>query len=413
MGLSHKAKERKERKRPRKQKRKPMDQLAEAIRGINLSISSSSSSSVPRPPRRRRNAPVAQENTASRSIPESMQMGGVRLDDGDVMMAGESTVESAASMPVDQRPTGAGQDAVPHPRYPLRNRLQPGTTQNNPTDRKRMKSSVAGRNLYLPPEQRNKQKHHHHHQQPVSPPITPQPTTEYLVRANQAPRRLPSSQAILLIMDLNGTLIHRPNRAKSSTFTVRPEMVDFLEYIFGSGFAVMVWSSSRPANVEVMCRKLFTPSQHGLLVARWGRNQLGLTKSQYENKVQVYKRLEWVWNDEEIASHHPGYHSTGGGAGWNQSNTVLLDDSLLKGASQPYNILCIPEFVGGRAEKDGRQRPLMQVVRYLEALRWQDDVSAYMRLVPFVIEPRWREEEDEDSLFPPLPLSPTPTPLIE
>ncbi|KAI9837572.1 MAG: hypothetical protein M1819_007223 [Sarea resinae] len=218
----------------------------------------------------------------------------------------------------------------------------------------------------------------------------PEPTKSYLSKAAQPSFRLTYPRTLLIVLDLNGTLVHRPNRKQPHKFIARPLVPEFLAYLLDT-FKVMIWSSARPENVRLMCEKLFAPPDRAQLVQVWGRDKLDLTAKEYKNKVQVYKRLEKVWYDAEISSYHPSASSsetasTGDKKGketlWNQSNTVLIDDTTLKAASQPYNLLEIPEFSNRPGQMDSNL--LSEVMAYLEGLRWQSDVSAFMREHPFV-----------------------------
>ncbi|KAJ9641834.1 hypothetical protein H2199_005047 [Coniosporium tulheliwenetii] len=182
-----------------------------------------------------------------------------------------------------------------------------------------------------------------------TPLPVPVPTQSYLDQASCEPKNLSTPQPMLFILDLNGTLLHRPNRKNPTKFVTRPFVTPFLNYLFAH-FTVMVWSSARPENVSLMCAQLFTPAQRALLVAQWGRDRLGLSPQQYNNKVQVYKRLSQIWDDDDIARSHPGYLD---GESWDQFNTVLLDDSHVKASSEPYNLVAIPEFVGTKEQAEG------------------------------------------------------------
>lgn len=56
----------------------------------------------------------------------------------------------------------------------------------------------------------------------------------------------------LVVLDLNGTLVWRPDRAKSTHQPIlRRGMQEFTQYLFAN-FAVMVWSSSSPKSVAHM-----------------------------------------------------------------------------------------------------------------------------------------------------------------
>lgn len=207
----------------------------------------------------------------------------------------------------------------------------------------------------------------------------PVPTPVYMYYAGQTAKTLDFSRPLLVILDLNGTLLFRKKFGGTNDFTARPHMHQFLQYLF-SNHTVMVWSSSKPENVAKMCSDLFTPEQHSQLAAIWGRDKLNIPAHAYNQKVQVYKQLSWVWNDSFIRSKNP----IPGGV-WTQANTVLIDDSIEKAASEPHNIVELEEF---EAKPEQMTTDVLgQVALYLDDLRSQRDVSAYMRMHPFVYNP--------------------------
>src|SRR5437588_8335434 len=72
--------------------------------------------------------------------------------------------------------------------------------------------------------------------------------------------KLPSPSPKLVILDLNGTLVCRrkTKKAKITKVLLRPFLNEFLRYIFFSGnFLVMIWSSIRPENVELIIKEAF------------------------------------------------------------------------------------------------------------------------------------------------------------
>ena len=89
--------------------------------------------------------------------------------------------------------------------------------------------------------------------------------------------------------------------------------------------------------------------------------------------VQCYKNLERVWA------------SKAGGNGFDQRNTVLIDDSALKASAQPHNLLEIPEFTGQITQQD----VLGEVAGYLELLKVQEDVSKFISKTPFKADGTW------------------------
>ncbi|KAJ4362119.1 hypothetical protein N0V95_001577 [Ascochyta clinopodiicola] len=200
----------------------------------------------------------------------------------------------------------------------------------------------------------------------------PTPTEAYMAQAAEEPSTVALSGRILVILDLNGTLLYRPNRNKK-TMIARPFLIPFLRYLF-SNFAVMVWSSARPENVASLVEQSLEEDLRKTLVAQWSRGEFNLKPEHYNQNVQVYKNLDIVWSKEEIQQQHPDYAN---GGRFGQHNTVLIDDSVLKAAAQPHNLLQISEF--SATPQQMREDKLREVAGYLEALRTQQDVSKFMR----------------------------------
>ena len=69
---------------------------------------------------------------------------------------------------------------------------------------------------------------------------------------------------------------------------------------------------------------------------------------------------------------------------WDQSNTVLLDDTIAKAASEPHNLLQIDEFTR-EIKQGGKDVVLNRVLAYIDDLKWEADISAAMRERPFVM----------------------------
>lgn len=210
----------------------------------------------------------------------------------------------------------------------------------------------------------------------------PTPSPLYLARCLPPPATLSSPRRVLVILDLNGTLLYRPSRRHPSRFVERPHARPFLSYCLDT-FHVAIWSSARPHNVHSMVRQFLTPEQRARCVVVWARDRLGLCAADYDARVQVYKRLSVVWASDAVRRSHPD--AAAGGA-WDQSNTVLVDDSREKGRSEPYNILPVPEFSGLGTEPVA---VLPQVHDYLNRLCYQADVSRYMRRTPFQLDPNY------------------------
>ncbi|KAK3900833.1 HAD-like domain-containing protein [Staphylotrichum tortipilum] len=227
----------------------------------------------------------------------------------------------------------------------------------------------------------------------------PEPTPAYLQQSSFPPFPLPSPQPILVVIDLNGTLLHRPRPSSPTHFIERPGASSFLRHCVAHHH-VVVWSSAQAPNVERMCAQLLPPDILSRVVAVWGRDRFGLTTADYRRRTQCYKRLTRLWADPGVALSHPIP-----ACAWSQANTVLIDDSAEKARSEPYNAITVPEFGGGargNSAVEPEDEVLSRVEAYLDTLTWQMDVSAYIRRNPFTMEteeetasPMAQEEEGE------------------
>lgn len=213
----------------------------------------------------------------------------------------------------------------------------------------------------------------------------PPPTSAYLSLASISTILLPTPQRLLLVLDLNGTLIYRLRG--STGYESRPRLSQFLDYCFAN-HTVLLWSSAKPHNVNRICLQLFRKKQLDMLLGAWARDTLSLTPQQYSSRVQVYKRLDRIWDDPTFALKHPEAHFK---ARWSQENTLLIDDSMIKASAQPYNLVQTPEFTGNSQEKKrkGPNDVLAQVTAYLEEARKWKNVSSFVRETKFVVDTDW------------------------
>jgi hypothetical protein len=198
---------------------------------------------------------------------------------------------------------------------------------------------------------------------------------------------------------MNGTLIFRKARGFPPSFVERPGLASFLSFLF-TNFKAMIWTSSQARTVLEVQDRLLTKEARAKLVTLWARDTLGLTKQQYWEKVQVYKQLEKLWEDNAIQAAYPkppteksedsgaeGTIESGEPVKWDQTNTVLIDDSARKAVGQPYNIIEIPEFT---ADPDiDEEKNLHTVMRQLRVLSYHTDVSSKLH--------QWSERRHEAS----------------
>lgn len=222
----------------------------------------------------------------------------------------------------------------------------------------------------------------------VPQPTAPVATDEYLEQSHLKPIPTSSPRPLLVILDLNGTLIHRKRRGHPVSFVKRPGLDAFLDVLFNTPeLKVMVWSSARPNTVLEVLDRLLEPAHRRKLVASWTRTTLDLTKQQYRDKVQVYKRLDKIWNDPTIQAAYPQPSNNNDNDNdndqqqqqqqpapkWDQTNTLLIDDNATKCINHPHNIIEIPEFTNDRSVDEDKN--LHTVIRQLQLLRYQADVS--------------------------------------
>src|SRR5690606_34589778 len=98
---------------------------------------------------------------------------------------------------------------------------------------------------------------------PTPPPPPPPPPPPH---HPHPPFPSPQPRPLLVIIDLNGTLIHRPSRRSNPTnFHPRPHASPFLHYVITT-FTTMIWSSAKPENVRSVTDRLLTPSDRAGLV---------------------------------------------------------------------------------------------------------------------------------------------------
>ncbi|POS75296.1 hypothetical protein DHEL01_v206318 [Diaporthe helianthi] len=207
----------------------------------------------------------------------------------------------------------------------------------------------------------------------------PDPTAAYLARASFLPKRRADPGPLLVVIDLNGTILYRPDRRKSQNFRRRPHADQFVRYCVET-FWVVFWSSARPENVRRMVEGLVGPDLLDKIVAVWGRDRFGLTPVDYNARTQCYKRLTALWDDPVVRASFPADRHGYEGKCWDQGNTVLIDDSVEKARSEPHNAITIPEFTG---DMDESFDILPKVHDYLNELCFQEDVSTYGRAHPF------------------------------
>ncbi|KAI5306948.1 hypothetical protein KEM56_006259 [Ascosphaera pollenicola] len=221
---------------------------------------------------------------------------------------------------------------------------------------------------------------------PFSTKRRPSASHDYLVQSFGEPTLLPAPRPLLVILDLNGTLLHR--KKKTNRATCRPYLHPFINSLISSHRS-MIWTSTMPANTMTTVTSVFNKYTLNKFVDVWARDRLRLREWEYNNKVQVYKNLEWVWEDKNV-------QGSSDSSDWDQKNTVLVDDSRVKAASHPFNLIEIPEFDGKVVSFFDEGKALLIVLRQLRVLSWYADVSTKIREWDELRETKFPLSEDEE-----------------
>ncbi|KAF8037383.1 hypothetical protein BT93_B0324 [Corymbia citriodora subsp. variegata] len=157
----------------------------------------------------------------------------------------------------------------------------------------------------------------------------------------------------------------------------RPFVDDFVQFCFEK-FAVGVWSSRTRRNVDPVVDFLMGNSK-GKLLFCWDQSHCTITKfTTIENrdKPLVLKELRKLW--DQLEPNLPWEKGV-----YNESNTLLLDDSPYKALRNPANTGIFPYSYHYRDAKDNSLGPGGDLRVYLERLALADDVRKYVEQNPF------------------------------
>lgn len=171
----------------------------------------------------------------------------------------------------------------------------------------------------------------------------------------------------LLILDLNNLLIYRTYTKKfpvevfdhvHNATTIgnhytwkRPQLDEFLKFCF-KNFEVAVWSSARKRNVDRLCEFIFDPKSRSKLFFEWNQSHCN-AKTPHPIKTKncplFEKQLKTVWKA------YPQY---------NESNTVILDDSYLKMKCNEDFEDCVGISESWTPWKEGKIETLEHIIKY-------------------------------------------------
>ncbi|KAF3925078.1 hypothetical protein AA313_de0208363 [Arthrobotrys entomopaga] len=206
----------------------------------------------------------------------------------------------------------------------------------------------------------------------------PQPTAEYLDLANEPNKLLPTAtgRRLLVILDVNGTLLCRrvlPNGCRDRNNPIkRRYLQSFLHYLF-TEHEVAIFSSAMQNTVLRLLKGIIPEADRDKILQIFTREDMGLPKELFRAKVSTFKRLSMIW--DSLKTSDPELQ-------FDQTNTVLVEDTPEKAASEPYNLVKISEYTM-ETHRLGQDNTLAQVAGYLEVLRKYENVSSYIRKAPF------------------------------
>ncbi|XAR63818.1 Phosphoprotein phosphatase [Bertholletia excelsa] len=191
----------------------------------------------------------------------------------------------------------------------------------------------------------------------------------------------------LLVLDVNGLLAdivldvaegYKPDMviSRKAVFK-RPFCNDFLQFCFET-FNVGVWTSRTKKNVDSVLDFLMGKSKHNLLFC-WDQShctETGYNTVEKRDKPMVLKELKKLWE-----KHEPDLPWERGE--YNESNTLLLDDSPYKALRNPPYTAVFPHSYRYKDIHDNSLGPGGDLRVYLEGLAMADNVQKYVEGNPF------------------------------
>ncbi|KPI37690.1 putative FCP1 homology domain-containing protein [Cyphellophora attinorum] len=201
----------------------------------------------------------------------------------------------------------------------------------------------------------------------IAPVKIPEPSQTYLHTAALPSQQLLQPQKLLVLLDLNGTLVYRTGYMRREVVK-RPGVDRLVQYLFANHH-VMLFTSATLKSAERMAKTLLTPEQYSQLITIRSREDLDLTHEQFINKVQVYKDLNVIWKDKAIVQAAPIW-------------------VVIKAKSHPHNLLQVTEFLEPEPNASKKEKAafklretvaMRSVEEKLESLKWQVNVACCIR----------------------------------
>lgn len=205
----------------------------------------------------------------------------------------------------------------------------------------------------------------------------------------------------LIILDLNGLLVHRAHKAEVKSYdkaiieraiTIdstyvwkRPYMDTFLDFLL-QHFIVSIWTSANRRNADRMVNSIMTQERREQLLFVWsqedcrtinvgteefdsylgGKDEAGAERPRKKHKHLFLKNLSRVWEA------FPQF---------DESNTLLIDDSTEKTLDNPPGLHYQPETWIALNEQDDALGPEGVCTLFLKGLSdFQGNVSEYTKM---------------------------------
>ncbi|KAF5958703.1 hypothetical protein HYC85_005928 [Camellia sinensis] len=207
--------------------------------------------------------------------------------------------------------------------------------------------------------------------------------------SHPSPKRLPVAclRRKLLILDLNGLLADivcpPPKECKADTnisrraIFKRPFCNDFLKFCF-ERFDVAIWSSRTKKIIDGVVDYLLGDMKCKLLFC-WDISHCtgtGFRTLENKHKEVVFKELRKLWEKQDInLPWETGYY--------NESNTLLLDDSPYKALLNPMHTGIFPYSYNFKDRSDNSLGPEGDLRVYLQDLATAGDFRKYIEEHPF------------------------------
>ncbi|KAK1564683.1 hypothetical protein Q3G72_009051 [Acer saccharum] len=208
-----------------------------------------------------------------------------------------------------------------------------------------------------------------------------------LQKSHPSPKRVSRCKKKLLVLDVNGLLAdivpyasygYKPDImiSKKSVFK-RPYCDDFLRFCF-ERFNVGIWSSRIKKNVEKVIEFLMGDSRRNLhfIWDAYHCSKTGLNTIENKDKPLVLKELKKLWDKVE-----PDLPWEKGE--YNETNTLLLDDSPYKALRNPAHTAIFPYSYKYNDSNDCSLGPGGDLRVYLEGLAAAGNVQEYVQQNPF------------------------------